>query len=511
MSAYDLTVYRGIFIHLPRIADHSTTKPQLVRHRGALWVSTSNGRIKGFDWSAQDDESFRDLMVRNNWTTADVRTDLNGDHEPMIKVKIVRTREDRNEFFFPGFIDTHIHAPQYPNAGLFGSTTLLDWLESYTFPVESGFGDQGNPRQEKTSPQDAPPVALRVYNQVICRTLSHGTTCASYFATIHTPATNALASLCHARGQRAFIGRVCMDNPFICPSYYRDHSPEDSLSATEATIAYIHTLDPKGTLVKPIITPRFAPTCSPAALNALGSLAASYNPPLHIQTHISENTNEIALVKDLFPNSESYASVYDTHNLLTRRTILAHAVHLSPSERSLIATRQAKVSHCPASNAALGSGICPVRTLLNDGITVGPGTDVSGGYSPSILEAARQACLSSRLLGHTSSFAASAGPGITGDVTQEKPVGYEKLSVDESLYLATRGGAAVVDMADELGGFEEGMLWDAQLIELGAVRESVEGLLEGSEGGWQWVGGECRSVWDGDLAGEDSEVGVEWR
>jgi guanine deaminase len=171
-----------------------------------------------------------------------------------------------------------------------------------------------------------------------------------------------------------------MDNPDFCPPYYKDLSADDSVSATRSTIEYIHALDPKGTLVKPIITPRFAPTCTRPALEGLGKLAAEFNPPLHIQTHISENTNECALVKELFPESESYADVYDRYNLLTKRTILAHAVHLTPDERNLIRQRDAKISHCPASNSALGSGIAPVRTLLDEGITVGLGTDVSGGY-----------------------------------------------------------------------------------------------------------------------------------
>lgn len=268
-----------------------------------------------------------------------------------------------------------------------------------------------------------------------------------------------------------------MDNPDFCTDYYRDLSPEDSLNATRATIEYIHTLDPKGNLVQPILTPRFAPTCSRSAMKALGNLAAEYQPPLHIQTHISENTNEVALVKELFPELSSYAAVYDEYHLLTPRTILAHAVHLSPEERSLIRQRDAKISHCPASNSALGSGICPVRNLLDDGIVVGLWTDVSGGYSPSILEAARQACLVSRILGHTAGFEKSVGLDAHAK-SDASAHGREKLSVEESLYLATRGGAAVVDMADDIGGFEVGMLWDAQLIELGCVVDQNHSPLD---------------------------------
>jgi guanine deaminase len=295
-----------------------------------------------------------------------------------------------------------------------------------------------------------------------------------------------------------------MDNPAFCPDYYLDASPEESVTATEATISHIRALDPNGSLVAPIVTPRFAPTCSSAALSGLGKLAASYNPPLHIQTHISENKNEVTLVKELFPQSGSYAKVYDDHGLLTARTILAHAVHLTPEERSLIQSRDSKIAHCPASNNALGSGLCPVRTLLDDGITVGLGTDISGGYHPSILEAARQACLVSRLVG------SQAPPDQSRQAN---------LSVEEALYLATRGGAKVVDMADRIGGFDEGMFWDAQLIELGPAVGSEgdiqdDRLDRGTEQvgnvdvfGWEsWEEKIAKWVWSGD----DRNVQAVW-
>lgn len=313
--------------------------------------------------------------------------------------------------------------------------------------------------------------ARRVYDTVISRTLANGTTCASYFATIHVEATNLLASLCHTRGQRALVGRVCMDNPSFCPDYYRDETPETSTTATEETISHIHSL--KSTTVNPIITPRFAPTCSPEALTSLGSLAASYSPPLHIQTHISENLAECALVKTLFPSHANYTALYDAFSLLTPRTILAHGVHLSPDERSLIAQRRAKISHCPASNSALGSGLAPLRDLLDAGIEVGLGTDVSGGFSPSILQAARQACLVSRLLRHTATATATAssidGNDPKNNEKTESQEGREVLSVEDALYLATRGGALVIDMPDDLGGFDEGMFWDVQLVRLGSA------------------------------------------
>ena len=303
------------------------------------------------------------------------------------------------------------------------------------------------------------------YDQVIARTLSHGTTCASYFATIHVPATNYLASACYNRGQRALIGRCCMDRQSTCPEDYRDSSAEASITATKATISHIQALDPAGTLISPIITPRFAPSCTEQSLANLGTLAASYTPPLHIQTHISENKSEVSLVQDLFPASKNYTDVYDTAGLLTPRTILAHGIYLSPSERDVIRTRQSKISHCPASNCSLGSGLCPVRALLDAGITVGLGTDVSGGFHPSVLEAVRQAYTVSRLLTHTTDRDDPHGPDGPTD-------GREVIGVEEGLSLATRGGAAVVDMADDIGGFDVGMFFDAQLIQLGQLRSA---------------------------------------
>ncbi|KAL4787063.1 hypothetical protein BJX76DRAFT_319404 [Aspergillus varians] len=472
-----ITLFYGQFIDLPR--KKVGEKHELSIRHGALWVSPSSGRIEGLDWSISSEAELQSLIKKNGW----------------VDIQVVRTREEQNEFFFPGFIDTHIHAPQYPNSGLFGSSTLLDWLDTYTFPLESSLSNISK--------------AHNVYDTVISRTLANGTTFASYFATIHVDATNLLATLCHRRGQRALIGRVCMDNPSFCPTYYRDDSEASSTTSTEQTIAHIHTLDPEHTLVQPIITPRFAPTCSPNSLSSLANLAASHSPPLHIQTHISENLSECALVHSLFPDIPSYAAVYDSHALLTPRTILAHAVHLTPAEKRLIASRDSKVSHCPASNSALGSGIAPVRSLLDAGITVSLGTDVSGGYSPSILEAARQACLVSRLLRHTKATPAEENAALKSEEEGKIDEGREVLSVEESLYLATRGGAAVVDMATELGGFEKGMFWDVQLIRLGSAAPAGSG--SGEEGtksksdsvvdvfGWEsWTEKVHKWVWTGD-------------
>ncbi|KAI9861923.1 MAG: hypothetical protein M1813_004992 [Trichoglossum hirsutum] len=344
-------------------------------------------------------------------------------------------RTSSSQFFFPGFIDTHIHASQYPNAGIFGQSTLLEWLNTYTFPLESSLADINKARV--------------VYSRCVSRTLSNGTTTAAYYATKHVDSTNLLADICLDAGQRAFVGRCCMDN--LSPDFYKDISAETAIADTRSTIDHIKSIDPAYELISPILTPRFAPSCTPPLLNALAQLHRSTDLPM--QTHISENLGEVQLVRKLFPESTSYAQVYDMHGLLTPKMILAHAIHLSNSERDLIKERDAKISHCPASNSALTSGGAKVRWLLDSGITVGLGTDVSGGYSPSMLEAVRQASLVSR---HVAM--------LDGDAS--------KLSIEEVLYLGTRGGAKVVGLEDKIGGFEVGKEWDAQLVGLTLVPEA---------------------------------------
>jgi guanine deaminase len=448
-------IYVGTFVHSKSLTELE------IEERGAIWV---------------DEKGIICFIERNlSGGVSKFAAGLKGVQDEWTNAKVVEIKGPG--FFFPGFIDTHVHAPQHPNTGLFGKTTLLDWLQKYTFPMESSFKDVA--------------IARRVYNNFVSRTLSHGTTTAAYFATVHVPATNALADVCLKRGQRALVGRVCM-NSDLSPEYYRDESVESSYADSKVSIDYIRSIDPNGDIVKPIITPRFAPSCTSDCLSAMGRLAQETD--THIQTHISENKGEIELVAELFPESKSYADVYATHDLLTPKTILAHCVHLSETERKLILAKKSKISHCPASNTAITSGCAPIRDLLNEGHIIGLGTDVSGGFSPSILENVRQAIWVSRHLSiQTSSDAV-------------------KLSTEEALYLATRGGAAVVGLEDKVGGFEVGKEWDAQMILLGEVSDGgnetgvfedgpvdVFGLESWADKVEKWVyGGDdrnCAAVW----------------
>lgn len=238
----------------------------------------------------------------------------------------------------------------------------------------------------------------------------------------------------------------------MSPDYYRDESVESCYRDSKASIDYIKSIDPDFDLITPIITPRFAPSCTTETLAEMGRLHHETQVPC--QTHISENKKECELVKKLFPSHETYAHVYDKAGLLTPKMILAHAIHLTPEERKLIKARDAKISHCPASNTALTSGTAKVRTMLDEGLTLGLGTDVSGGYTPSILAEAREAIFVSRHVAMTEGEEA-------------------KLSVEEALYLATRGGAKVVGLEDRIGGFEIGKDWDAQLVGLPGVGDTI--------------------------------------
>jgi guanine deaminase len=258
-------------------------------------------------------------------------------------------------------------------------------------------------------------------------------------------------------------------HPQLCPDYYKDESAEAGLAATRATIRHVERIDPGFEIVSPILTPRFAPSCSSASMSGLAAIQRETGLP--VQTHVSENKGEIELVASMFPDSASYSDVYDRHGLLTPRTVLAHAVHLDDAEADLLAARGTKVSHCPCSNSSLTSGAARVRWLWDKGVEVGLGTDMSGGYSPSILESARQAALVSRHV--------AMGDDAAGD-------GRNKLMVEEVLYLATKGGALCLGLEEKVGGFEVGKQWDAQLVGLRSVDDGEQTLEDGNVDVFGW-------------------------
>ncbi|KAJ7219426.1 Metallo-dependent hydrolase [Mycena pura] len=356
-----------------------------------------------------------------------------------VDVEVVCLRE--GEFIMPGLIDTHTHASQVPNLGSGQQYELLDWLDKVTFPMESRFSDLD--------------FAMRSYASVVRRIIDSGTTTCCYFGTIHLEGTKVLAETVHASGQRAFVGKCDMDRN--SPSYYIEPSAEASISAAKAFISHVRQLpsnsDSAEPLVQPILTPRFAITCTASLLKSLGGLAAS-DPNLRIQTHISENPNEVAFTTSLFPECSSYADVYASFGLLRANTILAHAVHLNDEEIELVAQTKAGISHCPTSNFNLNSGVAPIGIYLDRGIKVGLGTDVSGGYSPSILSAIRNASIASKVVAMQH----------RGDPLKPAEFANKQLSVASLLYLATLGGAEVCNLEKSVGSFSVGKSFDALVV-----------------------------------------------
>lgn len=276
--------------------------------------------------------------------------------------------------------------------------------------------------------------------KVVEKTISSGTTTASYFTTLHNPSAEIMADMVEAYGQRALIGKVCMD--CFTPDYYIE-TTEECLTSTTDFVKKI--LDRKNPLVLPTVTPRFALTCSEDLLKGLGDIAKEHD--VHIQTHLCESLPEIERAKELFPQYKNYADIYAGTGLLTSKAIMAHCVHLNDEEIQTLKQHNTSVSHCPTSNICLLSGLCPVKKIINAGIKVGLGTDVAGGYTPSILEAMRHTIMTAKTL------------AIEGKET-------EPLTYKEAIYLATLGGAEALAMDQEIGNFQVGKSFDALVINL---------------------------------------------
>lgn len=356
-------------------------------------------------------------------------------------------------FLIPGFIDTHTHAPQYRFAGC-GRIPLLQWLEKYTFPTEDKFKNLD--------------FAKKAYPQAVLRHVQSGTTTCAYYATINTPASLVLCDAVKKLGQRAFIGKVCMDRN--SPKYYVE-TTEESLEDSELYVQEVLRRD--NHLIQPIVTPRFVPSCSSMLMKGLAEQAKKYD--INIQSHLSENKEEIAWVRSLHPEASSYTDVYDRHGLLTKKTIMAHCVHLSEDEMDTLKARQTGVAHCPNSNFSLHSGVMDARALLNKGIKVGLGTDVAGGYSVSMLNAIRQTIIASATKAFNKADVQTAGHEKASTEENDQDENSEEedeitkrnggaINYREAFYMATQGGAEVLDIDNKVGNFLVGKEFDALVI-----------------------------------------------
>lgn len=331
----------------------------------------------------------------------------------------------------PGMCDLHTHASQYADLGLGMDFELIQWLDDLTFPEEA--------RLANTE------YAEMVYS-AFTRELRRGfTTRAAIFATVHAPATLTLMRLLEESGLKTLVGKVNMDRN--CPDYLCEKGAQGSM---EETLRWLDgCAEFKNT--KPIITPRFVPSCSDELLERLGELVGQRG--LYVQSHLDETHAEISWVRGLVPDSIDYTDVYDRVGLLTEKTVMAHCLYNSARETEIIKRRGAFIAHCPSSNSNIKSGIAPVRKYLDAGVNIGLGTDISGGQSLDVSEAMREALRASKLR--------------TRLMEEENAA----LTCGEVFYLATRGGGAFFG---DVGAFCEGFEFDAAVVD-----ESRFGTLRG--------------------------------
>lgn len=346
----------------------------------------------------------------------------------------------RNSLITPGFVDTHLHAPQLEMIGSYGGH-LLEWLNRYTFPTEAKFQDPAHARQ----------VAPRFFDQL----LRNGTVTGLIFSTTHYEATRIFFEEGERRGFRGIIGKALMDRN--APAALLEE-PDDAYRNSRALIDEWHG---RG-LMRYAITPRFAPTSTPRLLEVAGRLKREV-PDAYVHTHVSENPAEVAWVAELFPESPHYVGVYDRYGLLGDRSILAHGVHLTDAELERLAATQTRISHCPNSNLFLGSGLFPMKNVMQHGVMVGLGSDIGAGTTPSMFNAMADAYKIQQVLGVS-------------------------LSPFHLWYLATLGGARVLSLDGRTGSLEAGKDADFLVLDLRATSlltlrtshaESIEDLLAG--------------------------------
>ena len=320
----------------------------------------------------------------------------------------------------PGFLDTHVHFPQAPVIASFGAQ-LLDWLETYTFPAEGKFADKDH--------------ASAVAKIFLRESLRNGITTSCVYGTVFPQSVDALFEEAERLGMRMAAGKVLMNRN--APSYLLDTVQ----SAYDDSKALIHRWRGRGRLMY-AITPRFAPTSTDEQLAAAGALWREY-PDCYMQTHVSENLDEIAWVRDLFPARKNYTDVYHHAGLCGPRAIFGHGVHLDEDEMGCMHGTGSAIAHCPTSNSFIGSGAFNIARAkrADRPLRVGIGTDIGGGTSFSIMT-------------------------TLGEAYKAAMVHKHRLSAGHAFYLATRGSAQAMYIEDKVGSIAPGMEADLVVLDM---------------------------------------------
>lgn len=321
----------------------------------------------------------------------------------------------------PGFVDAHAHYPQTAIIASWGKR-LIDWLNTYTFPEEMRLAD--------------PDYAARIAGRYLDLTLDHGTTTVCSFATVAPHSVDAIFTAAAQRGQRIVAGKTCMDRN--APEGLRDSAQ----SAYDDSKTLIERWHDKGR-ARYAITPRFTPTSTPDQLAALGALWADH-PDCLMQTHLSEQLDEIAWVRDLVPRARDYLDTYEEHGLIGERALFGHAIHLEPREIDRLAEIGAAVVHCPTSNTFIGSGLFDMAKITARHIPIGLATDTGGGSSFSMLRTMAAAYEIGQLRG-------------------------TPLHAAQLIWLATAGSARSLHLQDKIGSLTPGLEADITILDLAST------------------------------------------
>ena len=361
---------------------------------------------------------------------------------PTFNVDEVEVVDFGDKLLIPAMNDMHVHAPQVHNQGVAMDLELLPWLQNYTFPEESKYADVQ--------------YAERMYRRFLHTQWLFGTMRSVVFGTVHTESTRLLMKLYQEAGMGALVGKVAMNRN--CPDTLSEgvdayvEGQESLIADANSSLFTLHSSLPP--LVRPIITPRFVPSCTPELLQACGELAAKYQLP--VQSHLSENTSEIAWVAELEPESKSYGDAYNRYGLFGQTpTIMAHCVWTKGHELELMKQNGVMVAHCPTSNFNLSSGMAPIRSLLDEGVSIGLGSDISGGHDLNMFRMLVYAIQVSKMhyqLDHDKAF----------------------LTLPEIFWIATKSAGSFFG---KVGSFEPGYDFDALVIDDSVLYPSEYSLL----------------------------------
>jgi guanine deaminase len=384
---YQNTAYRGSVLHF--VADPATSAQPYEYYEDGVLLVGADGKVKAIGPAAQ-------VLANNQQVTV---VDYSG------------------KLIMPGFIDSHVHYPQTEMIASFGQQ-LLEWLDTYTFPTERQFADKIYAKN-----------IAKVFLNELAR---NGTTTALVFGTVHPQSVDALFEEAQTRNMRLIAGKVMMDRN--APDYLLD-TAATSYADSKALIQRWHN---KGRALY-AVTPRFAPTSTPAQLTQAARLLQEF-PDVYMHTHLSENKGEIAWVQELFPASNGYLDVYNSHGLSRKRSVYAHGVHLRDDEFASLAQTQSSVAFCPTSNLFLGSGLFDLQKAEAYGVRVGLGTDVGAGTSFSALVTMNEAYKVTQM-----------HKAYAEDPDQHRP-----LTSLKAFYLATLGAAKALDLDNKIGSFKVG-------------------------------------------------------